>query len=206
MLKKLKVLFASDHLYNGLACVLGALAGLWAATTPRVLDEETTVLLAAAGAAVGLLAVVLTAMTLVIAFLDDFFGEVIEVAGTRRFFMPFVVVAFVSAADAVVAFAGALDSGGGTGATNQRGFRAVADVGVGPLWTRDLLFGVAAWLLVWAIGGACRLVWKLVGYAVISRETKTALARASARAAEKAAAPPDPGGEGPSRLATGGPE
>jgi hypothetical protein len=112
MLKKLKVLFASDHVYNGLACVLGALAGLWAATTPRVLDEETTVLLAAAGAAVGLLAVVLTAMTLVIAFLDDFFGEVIEVAGTRRFFMPFVVVAFVSAADAVVAFAGALDSGG----------------------------------------------------------------------------------------------
>jgi hypothetical protein len=61
----------------------------------------------------GLLAVVLTAMTLVIAFLDDFFGEVIEVAGTRRFFMPFVVVAFVSAADAVVAFAGALDSGRG---------------------------------------------------------------------------------------------
>jgi hypothetical protein len=127
--------------------LLGVGAGVWAATTSRVLEQEDTVLLAAAGAAVGLLAVALTAMTLVIAFLDGFFGELIEDYGIRRFFRPFVVVAFVSAAAAVVCFAGALDSHSG------------------PTWVRDALFGIAAWLIVWAISGAFGLVLLLVFYA-----------------------------------------
>ena len=55
-----------------IGAALGAGAGIWAATTERVLDQESTVLLAVAGAAVGLLAVTLAAMTLVIAFLEDF--------------------------------------------------------------------------------------------------------------------------------------
>jgi hypothetical protein len=158
------------NVYNGVGCLFGIGAGVWAATTPRVQDEESMVLLAVAGAAVGLLAVTLTAMTLVIVFLEGFFGQMIDDFSTRRFFLPFVVVAFVSAVDAVVSFAGAVDSGGGSG----------RDVGVGPEWTRDLLFGVAAWLLVWAIAGVCKLVLKLVTYGVDRAKTNAAIARSGA--------------------------
>jgi hypothetical protein len=126
---------------------LGTGTGIWAGTTDRVLDQESVVLLAAAGAAVGLLAVTLAAMTLVIAFLEGFFGELIREFGIRRFFRPFVVVAIVSAGAALVSFAGAMDSS------------------AGPKWTKDLLFGVAAGLLVWSIVGAVGLVLTLVSYA-----------------------------------------
>jgi hypothetical protein len=133
--------------YTPVEAALGAGVGIWAATTDRVLAQEPTILLAFAGAAVGLLAVTLTAMTLVITFLEDFFGEMIKDYGVRRFFRPYVVVTFVSAIAAVVSFAGAIDNK------------------TGPTWTRDVLFGLATWLIVWAIGGAARLVPKLVGYA-----------------------------------------
>ena len=153
------------NLYSGAGCLLGVGAGVWAATTTRIVAEESTVLLAAAGAAIGLLAVVVTAMTLVIAFIEGKFGMVISGFGTRRFFQPFVVIATVSAVDAVVCFAGALDSGGGDSTTHVGRSAGVASVGVGPVWTRDVLFGIAAWLLVWAIAGVIKLVRKLVTYA-----------------------------------------
>jgi hypothetical protein len=128
-------------------CVLGAGAGFWVANSNKVLSEETTVLAAAAGADVALLALTLAAMAFVIAFLDGFFGELIESYGIRNFFFPFVLVAFVSAVSAIVSFAGALDNG------------------TGPAWAQDVLFGAATWLTVWAIVGAFGLVLTLVLYA-----------------------------------------
>jgi len=128
-------------------CVLGAGAGIWVANSSKVLSEETTVLSAAAGADVALLALTLAAMTFVIAFLDGFFGELIERYNVRNFFFPFVLVAFVSAVAAIVSFAGALDKG------------------TGPAWGQDTLFGVATWLTVWAITSAFGLVLTLVFYA-----------------------------------------
>jgi hypothetical protein len=87
-------------------CVLGAGAGFWVANSSKVLSEETTVLAAAAGADVALLALTLVAMTFVIAFLDGFFGELIESYGIRGFFFPFVLVAFVSTVSAIVSLPG----------------------------------------------------------------------------------------------------
>jgi hypothetical protein len=133
--------------YAPFEALLGAGVGVWAATTERVLQQEPAMLLAFAGAAIGVLAVTITAMTLVITFLEDFFGKMIADYGVRRFFRPFVVIAFVSAVAAVVSFAGAIDNK------------------TGPAWIRDVVFGVATWLIVWAIAGAARLVPKLVGYA-----------------------------------------
>lgn len=127
-------------------CALGVGAGFWVANSSKVLSEETTVLAAAAGADVALLALTLAAMTFVIAFLDGFFGELIESYGVRNFFFPFVLVAFVSTVSALVSFAGALDNG------------------TGPAWSQDVLFGVATWLTVWAIVSAFGLVLTLVLY------------------------------------------
>lgn len=126
--------------------VLGAGAGFWVANSSKVLSEETAVLSAAAGADVGLLALTLAAMTIVIAFLDGFFGALIQSYGIRNFFYPFVLVAFVSAGAAIVNFAGALDDG------------------TGPAKAQDVLFGAAVWLTVWAITGAFGLVVTLVFY------------------------------------------
>jgi hypothetical protein len=127
-------------------CALGVGAGFWVAYSSKVLSEETTVLAAAAGADVSLLALTLAAMAFVIAFLNGFFGTVIARLGIRNFFFPFVLVAFVSMVAALVSFAGALDNG------------------TGPAWSQDVLFGVATWLTVWAIVGAFGLVRILVSY------------------------------------------
>jgi hypothetical protein len=126
--------------------VLGAGAGIWAANSSKVLSEETVVLAAAAGADVALLALTFAAMAFVIAFLEGFFGELIEIHGIRNFFFPFVLVAFVSAIAAIVSFAGALDNG------------------TGPAWSQDAVFGAATWLTVWAIAAAFGLVLTLVFY------------------------------------------
>jgi hypothetical protein len=127
--------------------VLGAGTGFWVANSSKVLSEETPVLSAAAGADVSLLALTLGAMAFVIVLLDGFFAELIENYGIRNFFFPFVLLAIVSAAAAIVSFAGALDDG------------------TGPPKAQDVLFGAAAWLTVWAIVGAVGLVLTLVFYA-----------------------------------------
>ena len=141
-----------------IGAALGAGVGFWAATTRKslLLHEEQTILLAVVGSAVGLLAVALTAMTLVIVFLsDDFFGGLIEKLGVGRFFRPFVVIVIVSAGAALVSFAGAIDAY----SHNAR--------------LRDITFGIAAWLIVWAFIGTVHLVFTLVGYAGDSLESKT---------------------------------
>jgi hypothetical protein len=100
------------------------------------------VLLTAAGAAVGLLALAMTAMTVVFVFLPF-----TRALGVRRFFRPFVVVGVVSGVAALFSFAGAMDGSSG------------------PLSIRAVLFGIAAWLVAWAILGAVNLVVLLVRYA-----------------------------------------
>lgn len=135
--------------YIGPGFVLGAGAGFWVANSDRVLHEEGTVLSAAAGADVALLALTLAAMAFLTAFLDGFFGRLVRSYGIRNFFFPFVLVAGVSAVAAIVCFAGALDNG------------------TGPPKLQDVLFGVAAWLTVWAIAGAFGLVLTIVFYADI---------------------------------------
>lgn len=123
-----------------MGAVLGVGAAIWAASAK--FGQEPGVLIGAAGAGVGLLAVTVTGMTVVIAFLP-----LTREIGVRRVFRPFVVVAFVSAGAALVSFAGAMDGSSG------------------PLWIRVCLFGSAVWLVVWAIAGAVRLVVLLVTYA-----------------------------------------
>lgn len=143
--------------------VLGAATGLWVANSDRVLSEETAVLSAAAGADVALLALTLGAMAFVIALLDgEILGDVIEYYGVQNFFFPFKFLAFVSAAAAIVSFAGALDNG------------------TGPPKAQDALFAAAAWLTVWAIVAAVGLVWILVFYAdqrKVARENLELFAR-----------------------------
>lgn len=126
----------------------GGLIGLWAANNRALLEDEKTVLLAVLGAAVGVLAVALTAMTLVIVFLTDrFLGPVIRDLNVRRFFRPFVVTSIVSAAAALVSLVAAIDS-------TTKAERL-----------KDSLFGLSVGLLAWAILSAVRLVTKLVQWA-----------------------------------------
>jgi hypothetical protein len=149
------------------AALAGAAVGLWAALAPTVRGDEFTILLATMGAAVGLLAVTLTAMTLVIVFLNDAVFRVL-IAGVRvsRFFRPFVHVALVSAGAAVISLIGAIDSASGPSdppATVHSGTAAP-----GPTGLEDILFGVSGWLLVWAILGVVYLVRLLVKWATTS--------------------------------------
>jgi hypothetical protein len=133
------------------AVVAGVAIGLWAASTEKVLGQESVVLLAMAVATVGLLALTLAAMTIVLGFLTDVFGELIEKLGLNAFFRPFKVVAVVSAGAGLVSFVGAIDSVSGSG-----------DV-------RASLFGLATCLTVWAIVASVILVWKLATYAELAR-------------------------------------
>lgn len=94
-----------------IGAVAGAGVGVWAALVRKVLEEEKDVLIATFGGAVGLLAVTLTAMTLVIVFLnDEVFRVLISGLTVRRFFRPFVVVAVASAGAALFSLFGLLDN------------------------------------------------------------------------------------------------
>ncbi len=140
-----------------LGIILGLASGIWSAAVHKVLapDIDVLVLLAIAGAGVGLLSVTLAAMALVTGFLRDFYGDVIEAAGIESFFRPFKVVAVLSAGAAIVGFAAAMDT------------RA------GPRTLREVLFGISVWWIVWAIVGALRLVFNFVLYAEQEREIRS---------------------------------
>jgi hypothetical protein len=134
--------------WAGLSTIGGAAAGvaigLWAAHTRSLLGDEKDVLIGVLGASVGVLAVALTAMTLVIVFLTDkFLGRLIRDLDVHRFFGPFVAVSIVSGAAAIVSLVGAIDS-----ATKAER-------------PKDILFGLSAGLLTWAVLGAVRLVFVL---------------------------------------------
>src|SRR5438105_987542 len=134
-----------------LGVVLGAGGGLWAESIRAVLDQESAALLAMAGAAIGLLSVALAVMALLTGFLRDYFGMVIEAIGIPKFFEPFQILAVVSAAAAIVSFAGAMGSSSGS------------------ITLRGSLFGAAIWLFGWAIAEAVHLIWVFVEYAAQER-------------------------------------
>jgi hypothetical protein len=133
--------------------VLGALVGLWAASTHKVLADAPGVLITIATAAVALLAVVLAAMALMAGFLTGFYGRVIaDEGGVRSFFRPFQVVAVISAMAALIGFVGAINGTSGSS-----------------VW-QETLFGLAAWFMVSAIVGTVGLVFVFVRYAARQRE------------------------------------
>jgi hypothetical protein len=168
----LKDLLLDPPLYAGI--LLGVLGGLWAInaitwTTVRtnghlvrhllryVLAQESGVALGMAGAALGLLAVTLAVLTLMGTVLEGWASKLVVggpdgTASRRRFdgfFRPFRIVATVSAAATVSAFGAAMDS-----ASTHPVVQAI-------------LFGLAIWLLIWAIAGAVQLVHNFVRYARI---------------------------------------
>jgi hypothetical protein len=138
--------------YNVGGAVLGVLVGVWAANTSSLRAEEETVLLATAGAAVGLLGIILAAIALMAGFLRGFYGRVIGEIGIRPFFRPFQILAIVSALAALFGFGGALDAS------------------PGPEWLRVTLFGLATGFMVAAIVGTVGLVSLFVRYAEVQRK------------------------------------
>jgi len=142
-----------------LATAAGVAIGLWAASKHTVLGEEKDALIAMAGAMVGLLAITLAAMTIVLGFLDDFFGDLIEELELSSFFRPFKWLAWMSAAAALVSFLGVID------ATSSK-----TDV-------RSGIFGLATALTVVGILWSAILVNTLAGYATQARKLKRARKR-----------------------------
>lgn len=130
----------------GAGAIVGIGVGFWAYYKHSVQLIEGTVLTADIGAAVGLLAVTLAAMTLILGFLQGFYKTVISLTpgGAREFFYPFKVVAVVSGAATVAGIISSLDA-------DARPFRL-----------SSILFGVSIGLLTWAVVGAVQLVFIFV--------------------------------------------
>jgi hypothetical protein len=141
----------AQDLAVAVAALGGAAVGYWAVKSGRVLGTEAVVLVAMGGAAAGLLAVTLAAMTIVLGFLERFFGKLIDKIGLSRFFQPFRRLAQVSGAAALASFAGAMDSTAGSKDS------------------RAIVFGLATGLVVWAILASVLLVSKLSNYAQMAR-------------------------------------
>jgi hypothetical protein len=166
------------------AAVLGVLAGIFAISVHKFVKDERTILLAMAGVAIALLAVVLTATALMAGFLQDFFGLVIQKAsGLRAFFRPFRIIAWVSAAAALVGFGGAINADSG------------------PEWLKAGLFGLAAALTTWTIVGTVWLISIFMDEAVEERKLETVKEQVRRKqkeldgaknATSKPAAPPTP--------------
>lgn len=137
--------------------LLGSGAGAYATLVHKFVKDETALLIAMGAAAVALLAVILTATALMAGFLQDFFGLVIDTATElRRFFLPFRIIARVSAMAAIVSFGGAMNS----------------DTGAG--WLRAPLFGLASGMTTWAIFGTVWLISVFVDEAIEQRSMATA--------------------------------
>jgi hypothetical protein len=146
--------FFSIYLILGIGLGIGS--GIFAIKAHKLVEDETTILLTMAGAAVALLAVILTATALMAGLLQGFFGLVIHTAeGLRDFFRPFKITAAVSAAAALVGFGGAMN------------------VDSGPEWLRAALFGLASGLITWAILGTIWLILVFMRYATKQRELLT---------------------------------
>lgn len=121
-------------------------------------QEESGVLLDSGGAAVGLLAVTLAAVALLLAFLTGPYKVIIQAVGVRRFFWPFVPVAVLSAAAAIMGLTGALDSE------------------TGPVDARATLDGVALGLFAASVVGVVYLVWVFLFHAGVRQSAETASA------------------------------
>jgi hypothetical protein len=144
---------------NGLAIagiLLGVGGGLYAFKVHKVIEGETVILLAMAGASVAVLAVILTATALMAGLLQGFFGLVIQTGdGLRKFFLPIKIVSGVSATAALAGFAGAINASSG------------------PEWVKASLFGLASGLTTWSILGTVWITVVFIRYAVKQREKLT---------------------------------
>ena len=134
----------------------GAGAGFWFAKAGTVRENEETILVAAAGVAIALLAVALAAMTLIVGLFESTYREIFSRLNLkfRDFVRPFKIVATASGAGAIASIYGAIDSTSG----NDAG--AVRDLG--GIQLRAALFALAVFLVVWGVGGAVQAVWMII--------------------------------------------
>jgi hypothetical protein len=115
--------------------------GFWSGLVGGVLSEETSVLESAGGAAIGILAVTLAAMTFLLAFMDESYTRLIKDAGSiYALYRPFRLVSIVSGAAALICFMGAIDGNSG------------------PRTLRFIFFAAGMGLFSWAVVGAIQLV------------------------------------------------
>jgi hypothetical protein len=149
----------------GIAATVGVGVGFWAYYKHSVQLDEGVVLTTDIGAAVGLLAVTLAAMTLILGFLQGFYANLIRVVpgGVKSFFYPFKVIAVVAGGAAVSGIVSALDADSS------------------PLRLSSILFGFSVGLLTWAIIGSVQLVFIFVGHGTLWLELDEALSRRSPR-------------------------
>lgn len=107
----------------------------------EVRRQGVTMLLAEAAVAIGVLAIVLTAMTVINGFIDGNYRKVLEaVGGAQRAFLPFRVVAFVAAAATVAAIISAV------------GWPALS------AWPRAGLLTLCCGLTAWSVAGVVSLI------------------------------------------------
>jgi hypothetical protein len=143
----------------GIGTLLGAGAGFWAIKVSAVEGTESSDLIALAGAAVGLLAVVLAVMALLMGFLSDRTERLIVAGGgVRPFFRPFRIIAVISALAILSGVAGAIDS------SSVKVVKGSVVTHPGPTWLAATLFGVAVWFFVWAVIGTTQLVRIFIDY------------------------------------------
>ena len=129
--------------------VAGVGIGFWAAYRHAVRVREGVVLTSDIGAAIGLLAVSLAAMTIVLAFLNGIYKRVIaKYGGPEEFFRPFELVAVLSGAAAITGIVSSLESN------------------VTPLNLSSALFGLSVGLLTWAIVQSVQLVFVLAEHGI----------------------------------------
>lgn len=125
----------------GLGLVAGVLAYVVAINRPEVLKNAVGVLLVVAGLGAGFLAVVLTALAILVAFLDENYVALLrESVGLSRTFMPYKVVSIASGLTTGVALG-----------------LAFAWTAIGPRG-QQIGLGVCAGLIVWAVSGTVQLV------------------------------------------------
>jgi hypothetical protein len=145
-------------LYAAAFAGVGVAVGFAVIHNIGVRQEEDGVLLDSGGAAVGLLAVTLAAVALLLAFLTGPYKVIIEAVGARRFFWPFVPVAALSAAAAIMGLTGALDSE------------------TGPLDAHATLDGIALGLFAASVVGIVYLVWVFLFHAGVRQSAEAASA------------------------------
>jgi hypothetical protein len=131
--------------------VAGSVTGGVDEHNPAVQMEEPTVLSASSQAAIGLLAVILAAVALLVAFMSGPYKRLIETVGIKKVFAPFVVIAVVSAGAAIVGFVG------------------TADNNTGPIDAQAVIFGIAVGLFVASVAGVVYLVWFFFAHAQIKQ-------------------------------------
>jgi hypothetical protein len=148
-------------LYAVIFVGVGIAVGFASVDSHGVQQEESGVLVGSGGAAVGLLAVVLAAVALLLAFLSEPYKQIIEAVGVKKFFWPFVPVAILSAVAAIMGMAGALDSDSG------------------PQDARATLDGIALGFFAAAVAGVVYLVWVFLFHAGVRQEAEEAAAQIS---------------------------